>query len=86
MFAKEPCVHVTPGPIVTPTLSVAATVTAAVAPEATIRVAGVKVTTGDSVSGGVMKIVSAAVPSFPAASEAVAIHVAVVSALTKGAV
>jgi len=60
-------------------------VNAAVAPEATSRVPGLKVTTGAVISL-VMEIVSVPVPSLLAASEAVAVHVAMVSALTTGAV
>ena len=85
MLAKEPASHVTSGPVVTPTLSVAARVTAAVPPEVTVMLAGLKVTTGGVVSLA-METVSVAVPSFPAASLAVAVHVAMVSALTSGAV
>ena len=86
MSAKEPIVHVTVGPLTTPTLSVAVTVTAAVLPEITVGLAGVKVITGGSVSIATTETVSVAVPSFPAASEAVAVHVAAVSTLTTGAV
>ena len=86
MFVKEPASHVTVGPVVTPTLSVAARVAVTVAPEATLsRVDGLKDKTGDSVSGAT-EIMSVAVPSFPAASAAVAVHVAMVSSLTTGAV
>ena len=93
MFAtsKEPPppVHVTVGPVVTATLSVAVRVDDPVPPESTVRVAGANVKTGGTVSGAsgaVMETVSVAVPSFPAASVAVAVHVAVVSWLTAGAV
>ena len=85
LFAKEPASHVTSGPVVTPTLSVAVRVTETVAPESTARVAGLKVTTGAVVSAAT-EIVIAALPSFPAASVAVAVHVTSVSALTTGAV
>ena len=48
---------------------------------------GLKVTTGGVVSGGaVMETVNVAVSVFPAASEAVAVHVAMVSTPTTGAV
>ena len=85
MFAKEPCVQVTVGVIVPSTSSVAVRVDSAVSPEATARVAGLKVITGGVVSLAT-EIVIVAVPSFPAASVAVAVHVAMVSALTSGAV
>ena len=85
MFANEPCVHVTAGPIVTPTLSVAVTVTAAVAPDNKERIPGLKVITGGVVSLATV-IVSVAVLPLPAASVAVAVHVVVVSTLTTGAV
>ena len=86
---KEPRVQVTVGPLVTPTLSVAVRVTAAVPPEITVTLAGLKDTTGGTASGAsgaVMETVSVAVPAFPAASEAVAVHVASVSVLRTGAV
>ena len=84
--SKEPASHVTVGVIVPSTSSVAVTLNIAVAPEATaVRAAGVKVTTGGVVSLA-METVSVAVPVFPAASEAVAVHVAVVSTLKTGAV
>jgi len=87
LFAKEPRVQVTLGPLVTPTLSMAVRVAVAVAPEVTVMLAGLKVTTGASVScGAVMETVSLARPLLPAASKAVAVHVAVVSAPTSGAV
>ena len=86
MFAKEPCVHVTVGVIVLSTLSVAVRVDATVAPEATVRVSGLKDKTGGSVSGGVMVTVSVAVPVFPASSVAAAVHWAMVSTSTSGAV
>jgi len=85
-FAKEPpSVHVTVGPLVTPTLSVAVRVDDPVPPEATSRVAGLKVTTGGAVSAAIIIDSVAAVLSFPAASVAVAVHVAVAVALTSGA-
>ena len=87
MFAKEPCVHVTVGVIVLSALSVAVSVDATVAPEATSsRVSGVKAKTGGSVSGTVIVTVSVAVPEFPAASVAAAVHWAMVSTSTSGAV
>ena len=89
MFAKEPTVHVTSGPVVTPTSSVAVRVDDPVPPESTARVAGLNVKTGGTVSGAsgaVMETVSVAVPAFPASSETVAVHVAMVSTLTTGAV
>jgi len=89
LFAKEPIVHVTVGVIVPSTSSVAVRVTETIAPEATSRVSGLKVIIGGSVSGAsgaVMETESVAVPSFPAASVAVTVHVASVSALTTGAV
>ena len=82
---KEPVRQRTPGPPVTPTLSVAVRVTETVAPEFTVNVAGLKLTSGATVSLAT-EIVIVAVPSFPAASVAVAVHVAVVSTLTAGAV
>ena len=85
MFAKEPASHVTSGPVTTPTLSVAVRVDDPVPPEFTVNVPGLKITSGATVSLAT-ETVSVAVPSFPAASEAVAVHVAVVSALTTGAV
>ena len=88
--SKDPNVQVTVGVIVPSTLSVAVRVDINVPPEGIAgenALDGVKVTTGDVVSGGaVMETISAAVPSFPAASRAVAVHVAVVSTLTTGAV
>ena len=86
MFAKEPASHVTSGPAVTPTLSVAVRVDIPVPPEATARVAGVKVTTGGVVSAATEIVSVTGSAAFPAASEAVAVHVAAVSALTTGAV
>ena len=85
MLAKEPIVHVTVGPVVTPTLSVAVRVDMAAPPEITVMLAGLKVSVGRSVSLAT-EIVSVAVPAFPAASEAVAVHLAMVSALRTGAV
>ena len=88
-MAKEPTSHVTSGPVVTPTSSVAVRVDDPVPPESTVRVAGVNVKTGGTVSeasGAAMETVSVAVPAFPAASLAVAVQVAPVSALTTGAV
>ena len=86
MSAKEPIVHVTVGPLTTPTLSVAVTVTAAVLPEITVGLAGVKVITGGSVSIATMETVIVVKTSFPAASVALAVHAAAVSILTTGAV
>ena len=85
MFAKEPASHVTVGPVVIPTLSVAVRVDDPVPPESTVRVAGVNVKTGRSVSAAT-ETLSLAVPAFPAASVAVAAHLALVSSLTTGAV
>ena len=68
-----------------PTLSVAVRVTETVSPEFTVNVAGLKLTSGATVSLAT-ETVSAAVPAFPAASEAVAVHLAMVSALRTGAV
>ena len=50
MFANEPSEHVTAGPRVTATLSVAVSVDAAIASGAKVMLAGVKVTTGGVVS------------------------------------
>jgi len=87
MLKEPPSVHVTVGVTVSSRLSVAVSVAATVAPEATVILAGLKDTTGASVScGAVMETVSLALPLLPAASKAVAVHVAVVSTLTAGAV
>ena len=85
MFANEPVVHVTVGPLVIPTLSVAVRVDDPVPPESTVRVSGLKVKTGGSVSLE-METVNVAVPVFPAASVAVAVHAKKVRKLTTGAV
>ena len=82
---KEPRVQVTVGPVVTATLSVAVRVDDPVPPESTVNVAGLKLTSGATVSLAT-EIVRVAVPAFPVASEAVAVHVTLVSALTTGAV
>ena len=78
--------HLTVGPVVMPTLSVAVRVTGTVSPSSTSIVPGLKDKTGDSVSVAVMETLSVAVPAFPAASLAVAVHVAMASSLTTGAV
>ena len=72
-MVNEPASHVTSGPVVTPTLSVAVRVDTPVAPESTASVAGLKDSAGDSLSGRKITV-NVAVPVFPAASEAVAVH------------
>jgi len=83
-----PFVHVTVGPEVTPTLSVAANVDVPVVPDATVRLAGLNVSVGAVVSGtgGVTVTVRSAVPELPAASLALAVQMTVVSDVTVGAV
>ena len=83
---EPPPVHVTVGTTVPSTTSVAVRVDDPVPPEPTSNVAGLKVTTGGVVSLGMTETVSVAVPAFPEASEAVAVHVAMVLASTSGAV
>ena len=73
MPTKEPASHVTSGPVVTATLSVAVRVDDPVPPESTVNVAGLKDSRGDSLSGRKITL-SVAVPSLPAASVAVAVH------------
>ena len=69
-------------------MSVAVNVAVALWPDATVKVTGLKLTTGASVSGIIAVIVTVKVaePSFPAASLAVAVQTLSVSAVTAAAV
>ena len=86
MSTKEPIVHVTTGTSSPSTSSVAVRVDSAVSPEATVRVSGLKVTTGGVASLAMETVSVTGSAAFPAASVAVAVHVAAVSTLTTGAV
>ena len=78
--------HLTVGPVVMPALSVAVRVTGTVPPSSTSIVPGPKDKTGASVSLTTEIVSVTGSAAFPAKSEAVAVHVAMVSALTTGAV
>ena len=85
LLAKLPAVQVTEGVPTTPTLSEKDKVDATVEPEATVTVSGVKLMVGAVVSGLIVMLSTASF-ELPAASMAVAVHVAVVCAVTLGAV
>ena len=73
------------GPLAMPVLSVAVKVTGTVSPEFTEILAGLKVSTGGSVSLEMVPL-SVAVPVFPAVSVALAVHVKEIKRAVTGAV
>ena len=80
-----PFVQLTSGLPKMATLSVADKADAAVSPESNVNVVALNETAGASVSGVIVTF-NVAVPEFPAASPAVAVHALVVAVVTTGAV